>query len=379
MSVARDKAESKENTISIVHVAQRHWHHIEPRIPEEDLLRHAVVFFHEDISQSQFNIALTIIANRGAFVFNEGFTEIQSPESRESDANRTRLAKIKQVFPNGFPAHYKDLTLDQRQMLIYFPASSILQNLGIIDYVYPTTTEEGAYNTERNLKKTNYNFHLKLARKLVGLYKPTDHNSAIHKVIYDDREELALNQVVENCGQSSQLVLLIYGAGHDFEKAVQQRSKSLNMVYLGRIETSDITKKLPRKHLPMGAVIIPGQQYEIPVLKFKDILSRYRTVYSSTSMFASGYQSSAMKALARLLNQAEVNHHAQIGFMDIYDVIAKSGDSQLNIFLMGEPLDLLIKTATDKVILDLHKVFKSFTPAKFEEQESKSFAPPRSP
>ena len=195
------------------------------------------------IAFSQFNVAKTIMANPEAIVLAENLVDDinEDPLSYSNIPyafDEKIFKKIKGDFPEGFPKDYIDLTVAQKDWLVYCGAPIVLFSLGLLKSVYKTDTREEVTALMAYLKKKGYvnekgEFNDDFSRAIVS-------DPEIKKRVQDNREERVFKLVAEAAAKSDKnnpLILLVYGIAHKIGEKIKKMENSSRIIYQGRINT----------------------------------------------------------------------------------------------------------------------------------------------
>ncbi len=181
----------------------------------------------DQTTKSQFQLLQTIIAYKSNIsVFDEHITRdgydtllIDNLRRGYSQGTYTRLDGVRfqlleryktafHLFGNGIPRYYEHLSQVQKTFLFDVGASMTLLFLGLISKIHKVISPENF-----NLVKEN------LRNPLTGRIDITLPNSTYW--VMDFREEKLKKEVLEQYTSSTKLILIAYGANHDFSDDFQ--------------------------------------------------------------------------------------------------------------------------------------------------------------
>lgn len=203
----------------------------------------------ETIAHSQFQVAQkllnylqkhpdapVVIESRHASEIDKNYLE------RVRKENLELTTFIKDEFVGGvIPKKYKDITYDQKRILVIVDGPHLLWQLGKIEKIY----RECANENQSLLYKEYYDFYDSLQKQFSG-FESYDKEKASNKIAstYREREFYAIarsHQVAKKA--ESKNIALVYGAGHDFSHTASICKKQLPV----NIKTVDCTKNVTQE------------------------------------------------------------------------------------------------------------------------------------
>lgn len=205
------------NKVLIIHVKQSH---ADTQIDDylNSTLTGCNVRGFEEVAQSQFMVAQTIINHPTYLVLQEGCKENLNKGNRH--LYQSALSDVKSAFASGFPANYLDLSEAQKICLVNHQAAYVLYLLGIIDNVYQTSDSSKIKEYLYKIEYENNKYFAFAAREIDAL------NFAKQHV-----------QLTNNPN-----ILLIFGGQHNFEKRIALLKDPL-IIFQENIETCLSMKK----------------------------------------------------------------------------------------------------------------------------------------
>jgi hypothetical protein len=165
----------------------------------------------EHVAQSQFKIAKFIERNSALPVFSE---QVDTSFSTRG-VSAIQLSQVNQeysnLFPQGLPDKYDDLTQDQKQKLAVAGGELTQLMLGKIDTLNKVVPNRVIQDRIFSQISEHFKRHPNDGVKF---------DSVIYQLIFDKREMLALSEInhyfEQNAGQRD--VILVYGSLHDFSR-----------------------------------------------------------------------------------------------------------------------------------------------------------------
>ena len=195
--LARGQSCSVDTSEDIVHIPQMHWGEIAQNDP----------VFAEMVSQSQFEVAQTLLAHPDRAVFME--SRFETADQSDLPRRKLEIEKAKQLFPQGIPKTYSALTLEQKRFLSTHHAVDTLYLLGEIKVIHKT------YSSRSQAEK----FDLLLKDVLAGLKRGELPNSEQLNFIYKQREQSAVSEIAKwQRNNPKKKAFIVYGTAHDFDK-----------------------------------------------------------------------------------------------------------------------------------------------------------------
>lgn len=164
----------------------------------------------EKIAASQFKIAQYILKTQNPAVFVEGKAIDVKKGQYSSLEHMLYEDLITSEFKDGFPVSYLELSQAQKELLVRFDAAIILFAISKLDTIYGTET--ASLNREANRAADIYFESENPTPKVKNNYI---------KYVKILREEMAISRIgdfIQSPSYKGQTIILIFGAGHQFER-----------------------------------------------------------------------------------------------------------------------------------------------------------------
>lgn len=201
-------ASSSDPKIYVTHIMQEHAFNAQNATPPQI----------DRIAYSQFQIIKEILANPDHMIVLEGLMEDMTPETKDSWPMCINDAH--ELFSNGIPEKFSELTSLQKMFLAERGGPSTLYFLGKIDYIH------------KSMGTSFYKKHKKEAYEDPAEFEDMDFSLTAREI----KAITCLQRAAQKTGNKEVHVFLIFGALHNFEARIIAM-KNKNLVFKDKIST----------------------------------------------------------------------------------------------------------------------------------------------
>lgn len=166
----------------------------------------APFYWGDKITQSQFNIAKYLGEHKDLPIFSEQVSSDKSMETVSDEFKEVILPIVKELFPQGLPKNYADLSAGQKDFITRAGGDTTSLVLG------QTSVLRRVVESDDVQEK----IFAKLGELELKYLNATKQPPEVSEIIFDQREKLALDQVNNyfKANPKQRDVILIYGADH---------------------------------------------------------------------------------------------------------------------------------------------------------------------